>query len=376
MTKISKVIASALIIFIAIILFSLVFSPFLSLLLPVKLANHTYYRLLYNIIADRETRGCSSDEGKALNLFRYTADRLFHQGTPYECKPAESFIYGEAYCDFKARALNELLGVAGIKSRYAMLLDRNNSGISAHTLNEVLLNGKWCVFDPSLNIIFRDSDDDFISLDDMSGDFNLIRNERKFTALKNYDRKGYDNFVLWFEDVFPIVYEPRRSTPRLLQKHIFDDILDAYYKLFGGSFVNFYQNAYLNFKKKYPEGKDFQLFFLARNYHLAYRYNLALTNYNLLLRNFPQSKYKEDAIFFSGLLYFDLRDYPRAIEYFRIIVDRYPVKWSAPAYYYLGKAYCRINEDEVGMEAYSHTDELKLDAGILERLNGLTARQY
>lgn len=368
MPKITGILTTALSIFVAITLLSLLLSPFLSLLLPIKLTNHTYYRLLYDRIAERETRGCLNKEQKAAALFAYTSQRLFHQGMPSKCKPAESLIYAEAYCDFKARVLNELLAAAGIKSRYAMLADSNNRDISPHTLNEVFLNGKWAVFDSSTNIIFRDAGNSFISLAEMSDDFNLISGERKFTALKNYNKQNYQNFISWFKRMFPIVYQPQRSTPRLLQKHLFDDIADGYYKLFDGAFFNFYQDAYLNFKKKYPQGEDFRLFFLARNYHLAYRYQPALEDYRLLLTKYPDSKYKEDVIFFLGLLYFDLRDYPRAIEYFRLIIDKHPAKWGPAAYYYLGKAYCRINDYEAGMEAYSHTDELKLDALTLERL--------
>lgn len=61
----------------------LLLSPIISLILPLKLTNHTYYILLYHVIVDKETEDCFSDEEKALRLFQYVVSHEFARGTPY-----------------------------------------------------------------------------------------------------------------------------------------------------------------------------------------------------------------------------------------------------------------------------------------------------
>lgn len=368
MAKVTKVITSTFIIFILIILLGLLFSPFLSLFLPIKLTNHIYYRLFYNLIADKESAGCENNQEKAVKLFQYVVNHEFTQRQPYKCKPMESLIYAEGYCDFQARTLNELLGIVGIPSRYAMLLDKD--GVSPHTLNEVLLGQKWCVFDTSMNIIFEDASGNKLSLQQLSDNPNLIFRQRKLTALKDYDKAQFDAYAAWCRRMFPVPRQPRRSTPRIYQAHIIDYIADAYFKLFKHRFFNLYQDIYFNFKKKNFLPEDFRLFYMARNYQLAYRDTLALEGYNIFLEKFPASNYRGDVVFFCGILYFDKGDFPRAVKFFNEVLAKYP-RWKQAAYYYLGRAFGFIRNCEAGLSAYRNAGIVKLSAGELEGLNKL-----
>lgn len=344
----------------------LILSPFISLFLPSKLTNRTYYRLIYSVIAEKETKGCFSDEEKALRLFRYVTDHEFHQGTPYECKPAESLIYAQAYCDFEARTLNELLGVLRIPCRYAMLLDKD--GISPHTLNEVFLSNKWRVFDTAMNIIFRDKSGNLVSLEELSKNPGIIFADKKLIILKEYSKPDYECLSECYHRVFPIPLEPRRSTPVMYKYHIFDYIADAYFKIFKYNFTNFYQDAYLGLNKNKANQEDFNLFLRARNYHLCYRNALALRYYGALLKKYPRSKYAEDAIFFRATLYFDLKDFPKAIGSFRAITDK-SSKWRSAAYYYLGRSYGLIGDDVASLTAYNKASVFNLSGEILEKLD-------
>lgn len=350
-----------------IIILILLLSPFISLLLPEKFTNRTYYRLLYHVIVEEETGGCQNNEEKVIKLFQYVVNHEFLQGVPYKCKPAESLIYAEAYCDFQARTLNALLGVDGILSRYANLMDKDR--IARHTLNEVFLDNKWAVLDTSTNIIFRDTKGNKLSLQEMSEETSFIYNQEKIIILKEYDKTVYDHFLNWHSRMFPMPVEPGRSTPIMLQSHVFDYIADIYFKILKYNFFNPYQDFYLKFKKKYSGKKDFRLFFMARNYHLAYRKDLALKYYNLLLERYPQSSYVEDATFFCGILYFDMQNFQKSIELFKLIIDKYSIKWRSAAYYYLGRAHNLIGDKEASLEAYDNTDRYKLSEQILKDLN-------
>lgn len=351
---------------IIIIFLLLMLSPFISLVLPGKLTNRTYYRLIYHVIVDKETLGCHTDEAKALKLLQYVSNHEFAQNTPYECKPAESLIYGEAYCDFQARTLNALLGIAGVPCRYAMLLDKD--GISPHTVNEVFLDKKWCVFATLMNIVFRDNSGNMVSLEELSGNPDLIFNNKKLIALKEHNKPEYDERVAWYSRMFPMPASPRRSTPIIYQSHIFDYIVDAYFKIFKYNFFNLYQDLYLKLNKNQAKEKDSSLFFMARNYHLCYRYALALKYYEALLKEYPQSKYIEDAVFFCGMLYFDIKNFHKAIEFFNLVLDIYP-KWKYFAYYYLGRTYNFMGNNQASLAAYNNIDISKLSVEILEELN-------
>lgn len=340
------------------------FSPVISLLLPEKLTNRTYYRLLYNLIAQEETVGCVTDEEKALKLFDYTVNHQFLQGIPEKAKPAESLFYGEAYCDYQARVLNALLGASGIKSRYAMLLDKD--GVSPHTLNEVFLGGKWCVFDPAVNIIFRDEKGSMLSLEELNE--ALIRSDRKLAALKIFKPEDYETIVNWYFRVFPLLGLPKRSEPVISQAHIFDRMTDGYFRVFGRSFFNFFQSAYLKLKKGSLDKKDFQLFYRARNYHLSYRSDPALKNYNVLLKDYPESDFFQDALFFCGMLYFDKGNFAEAEKSFKRVLQDFP-KWKEASSYYLGRTYEALGDNDRALAVYSGASMYKLSAEMLEKIN-------
>lgn len=342
----------------------LILSPLVSLILPHKLRYYEYRKLVDRVIADKETSAASNSEEKAEALFEYVVNHEFLQGLPYSCKPLESLIYAEAYCDFQARTLNALLAAAGIQSRYAMLIDEN--GVSTHTLNEILLNNEWRVFDTTMNIVFASGLGEKFSLEEVSDKFELFLANPKLSALKEYDNEKYRRLVKFYSAVLPLRKSPIRSTSPLRQAHIFDKITDLYFKLFKYRFFNFYQDLYL--KSKELAQDDFRFFYLARNYHLTYRNDLALSYYQALLKRYPRSEYAQDAIFFCGMLYFEEKDYPRAVELFKQIIDKYPVKWDNEAYYYSGRIYEAIGDEKNMLLAYSHAEIERLPESVIWKL--------
>lgn len=352
-----------------------ILSPLISLFLAEGLRYHVYRRLVYHVIVDKETGGIRNPEEKALKLFNYTVNHEFMQGIPYSCKPLESLIYAEAYCDFQARTLNSLLAIAGIPSRYAMLLDKD--GVSLHTLNEILLSGKWRVVDPALNIIHKDANGQYVSLEQISANPSMILQNNKLRALRLYSRTEYENLMANLNRVFPMAEPPRRSTPRIYQAHIFDCITDIYFKLFKHIFFNFYQDAYLRENsKQFSGGDDLRLFYLARNYHLAYRYDLAYKYYNLLLVKYPDSKYTDDALFFTGELFYEKQDFSKSESLFNLVTQKYSSQWGCASFYYLGKLYEHMGSSKESLSAYHNASIAKLSAHEIERLVGSGYNKY
>lgn len=327
------------------------------------------------MIASHETRSCYTQECETSRILEYVVNHEFLQGVPYSCKPLESLIYGEAYCDFHARTLNMLLAASGIRSRYAMLQDKN--GVSPHTLNEVYLNKKWRVFDPAFNIIFKSSAGEMATLEQMSEQPGIILNNDKLLALKKIDKSGYDACVSWYGRMFPIANEPKRSKPDIDKLSVFHQLTKLYCRLLPAAYYNFYQDAYLFFTEREIKQDDLRLFHMARNYHLAYRKEPALKYYKDLLVKYPQSKYTQDAIFFLGIFYFDLeKDFPKAIACFKQIQEKYPDKWGKAAYYYLGKAYGMMNDKDVSFRSYESAGTEKLSVEALKQLDSAGFKKH
>jgi len=347
----------------------LLLSPVISLILPEKLTNRTYFGLAYQLISDIQTRGCLTEDEKAEKLFEYVVGHEFPQGTPYKCKPFESLIYAEGFCDFQARTLNALLGAIGIPSRYAMLFDQQ--GLSPHTLNEVFIGGKWCVFDVTMNIIFKDKNGNCLTLEEISENPSIIQNQKKMLALEDYRPGAAQHYISWYGSMFPLRQPPERSTSVIYQRHLLDWIAGTYFKIFGRNFFFTYQDLYLKMKKV-DQPKDFRLFFSARNYHLTNRLELAKLAYSELLEKIPDSIYAEDAVFFSGMLYFDKGDYQRAVDYFTQIISNNTLKWSNPAYFYLGRSYDEIGDSTESIRAYSRMSVIyQLSPEILEKIKSI-----
>lgn len=338
-------------------------SPFISLLLPDRFRDHVYYRLGYNVIAYNEIQGITNTRKKMQKIFDYVVNHEFARGNPYKCKPFESLLFAEAYCDFQSRTLNALLSAAGINSRYAMLLDKNL--VSPHTLNEVLLDGQWLTVDTTTNFIFEDSQGKAIPLEKLINNFNYVFNNVKFSILKEYNNEYNENLRDWYSEILSSRSHPVYSIPDKKRVHIFDRINDFYFLIFKDKYSNFHQDIYLKFKTNIKK-HDLKLFYYARNYHLFAREGLALRKYNELLSGFPDSAYAKDALFFMGLLYFEIKkDYDNAIYYFKRAVGESPEKWGRASFYYLGKAYAEIGNYNESVSAYDKSNVTRISPDVL-----------
>jgi tetratricopeptide (TPR) repeat protein len=220
-----------------------------------------------------------------------------------------------------------------------------------------------------MNIIFKDRAGKMLSLEQLTNDPALIYNNNKLTLIKDYDKARYENISTWYSAMFPLRGQPRRSTPGIYKTHIFDWFMDAYFKIFKNNFSDFYQGIYLKIKSKQFANQDLKFFYLARNYHLFNRSDKALLYYNELLRKFPESAYKKDTLFFMGILYFYiLKDYDKAIYFFKLTVDIYPDKRVRAANYYLGLAYGYSEDKKESLSAYRNTDITKVKREVLREL--------
>ncbi len=304
--------------------------PVISLFLPQEFRDHLYRQLSNRVIADRETAGLTSKEEIAFKLFDFTHNHMFlpKNSTPYPGKPLDYLINGVGWCDYEAKVFNVLLSKKGIPSRYAMLMDKD--GVSRHTISEVYLNNRWCVFDPIEYTYFKLANGEYATLDDLSQNPQLIFEHSKLKNLEANNKNAYKACKDWYLSMFPLPMPPERSKVFTNRITIFDKVFDLYVFLFGKAFTNIYQDIYLSKKLLFFKEPDYRLFYAARNYKFYGRRELAINAYTSLLKEFPNSKYCDDSLFFLALLYIDIdRNPDKAISILNKMLQDYPdSEWS------------------------------------------------
>jgi outer membrane protein assembly factor BamD len=90
--------------------------------------------------------------------------------------------------------------------------------------------------------------------------------------------------------------------------------------------------------KKIPSGQDY--YSQAENFYNRHLYKGAIENYQHLIDQYPFSAYAEDSELKIGLAYYEMKDYPEAINSLSDFIRMHPTNKNLPiASYYLGMAY-------------------------------------
>lgn len=322
----------------SLILISFLFSPFISLLLPDSLRDHAYRKIIMHVIAIEETRGLKSKTEIAKRLFYYTAKNTLLNPNgilPYEETILGYLENGLVFCDYEADILAMLCAHKGIHARYCMLKDKD--GISPHTLTEILLDGKWRVFDPAEVCYYTTKSGELATIEDLSKAPNLILQNKRWQKIKEISPEEYNNKASYYKRMFPVPYEPQRSSSKIKRITPFDRVGFIYYSLFGKKFLRIYQDLYLNLKTRNMDREE-KLYRLARDYHLVHRSEEAILGYNNFVKLYPEGLYSNRVVLFLAFVYMDQKnDYPKAIENLLILVNRPENIYEKYALYYIGK---------------------------------------
>lgn len=75
-------------------------------------------------------------------------------------------VYGYGYCDDSALALSAMANAVGLKSRTYCL--------SGHVVTEIFYNSEWHMYDPDLEVVYKDVDGDIVSASSIERDTSLI----------------------------------------------------------------------------------------------------------------------------------------------------------------------------------------------------------
>lgn len=347
----------------ALFLVSISFSPFISLILSDSWRDHSYREIIMHVVSSEETKGLKSDIEVTKRLFLFTSkNTLLNPDNllPYEEKALGYLINGLVFCDYAADILATLCAHRGIPARYCMLKDKD--GVSPHTVSEVLLEGKWRVFDPAEICYYTAQSGELATLQDLSENPDLVLEHRRMQKMKEASADRYKAKSDWYRRMFPVPEEPQRSKSKVKRITPFDRIGFFYYSVFGEMFLRIYQDSYLNIKTRAMNEEE-KLYYLARNYQLVHRADEAIKAYGDLLRLYPQGKYADKAALFLAFIYMDQKgDYLKTIDVLRSLVQRPELIYEKYALYYIGKCSQGLGRSQ---EAQKYFDQsglfIKLD---------------
>lgn len=123
-------------------------------------------------IVETATSGVSSDEKIAVSLWEFVTQHRTHDWPPHPGEEAFDpvkliSIYGYGFCSHAAKALAILANHAGLESRI-----RHAKG--QHVVCEILIDGRWAMFDPDGEVFYRFHDGRIASVDEISANPEII----------------------------------------------------------------------------------------------------------------------------------------------------------------------------------------------------------
>lgn len=122
------------------------------------------------------TAGLSDDESKAMALWDFVVKNRTHDWPAHSGDEAFDpvklvSVYGYGFCSHAAKALAILADHAGLESRI-----RHAKG--QHVVCEILIDGRWAMFDPDGEVVYRINEGRIASVDDIQANPDLVLTEK------------------------------------------------------------------------------------------------------------------------------------------------------------------------------------------------------
>lgn len=258
----------------------------------------SYYRLLYMVAAKNVTDGAGTPAEQVDRLSKYV---FMNVRVPDDApldengSPAETLIWGYGYSDQQVRLFMKLALEDGLSSRELFLI-RPADGSSPHTVAEVEEDGRWNLVDVEYGYVAkRANGSPATTAEAVSSSSEYLRLQERVAGLQPGD---YSDGKVALEYTPGKLTAATRLIGRLMPHWLADRIQDLYLRMPPPVIAK-------------PEGfsrfqgfssADGQLYWRARNHQLINRLELATTEYQRLLEQFPNSSYANDARYYLALM--------------------------------------------------------------------------
>lgn len=182
-------------------------------------------------------------------------------------------------------------------------------------------------------------------------------------------RMGQYNLAI---DPLRIFLEEYKAPPIALFPYDVDTKLrlgDSYYALRQyRDAIRFYEQAVTS-----DPGGDYALFQVANSYYRAEQTYEAVQAFRRLLRQFPESRLREQSFYNIGYIYFLAGNFSQAISEFQNVIRQYRgSNWAARAQYNIGDAHYNAGEYQQAIAAYQQVlNNYPRSPLIIEAVNGI-----
>ncbi|MDX2081121.1 MAG: transglutaminase domain-containing protein [Terrimicrobiaceae bacterium] len=138
---------------------------------PQLVLDGTLPGLNVDAILETQLAGAQSEEKKAVALWKFVERARVHDWPAHREKsdPVKlTAVYGYGFCNHAARSLAILAQAAGLEAR-----TRDYPG--EHVVCEILVDGRWVLFDPDGGVFYRNADGRIATVDELRASPDLIR---------------------------------------------------------------------------------------------------------------------------------------------------------------------------------------------------------
>lgn len=324
--------------FVALIVFT---GPLLMLVGPAQLREYAHKQLVYRVIAKKVTEGERklSQTEQAERLFFFVQTHLFSpagEGAP-DKHSLDNLIRGHAACDQEANAFMHLAGKLGIKGRLLFL------GGADHSVCDLFLEGNYRIMDSYYGIVLLNEEGRIATFDDIQNRFDTLSSDQleSLVMQKLLTREDYYKYFSKNYAVFHTNFE------RGKMREAINAVLDGYYFIAGDVFARLFQETFFLIDRTEP-------YLQARQRHLAFRLDRAISDYEELLRNPDlQPQDRERIMFFSGQALWDQKNYSACIDWFEKFTKEFPdSRFLSGVQTYLGDSYVKEQNYSKAMEIF------------------------
>jgi len=310
-------------------------APAMILTSPGQARYDAHQELVYEALARRVTRGCRTEQEKALSIVGAVHSHLIppRAGTPGADYAPAILIRGYGYCDHQANVVVVLARHVGIRGRVLHL--RGYDSQSHHSVCELYIGGKYRVLDPMTGYIFFTPSGEIATFDDLAHRPETL-DSWQFDAVLSFDKR-FDP-----RSYFRL-YEPKYS-PEIAeiddgatwQTPIVERLMRLHYSLWGDRFLAWFQDEFF---RRVFDGPEFALV-RARYKQLAGRREAAVADLDQIIAHSNDPLARCDAMYFKARALWDMHRNWECIEELRRLLEEYPgTKWLTAVEFYLGDCY-------------------------------------
>jgi len=304
--------------------------------------HHDLYAAVFLPVVARRaaTDAVTPDEVAArLEQFVYVSVRSLSDMPETGDVPQDILLRGYGYCDQSVFAFIHLLQEKDVSGAMTYLFDAN--GVSPHTVAEVLLGGKWRVFDTLFDFVPRRPDGALATVREVAADPALLTGSRASADWYRHARVQILRGPERRKRGMPILTYLRQAGIRRLVALTPAWVMDAL------------QDLYLRLPPPRPsdhrfaqDSPEYRLFFRARNYHVFRRGTAAESAYAALLRDYPLSEHADDVLYELGRLrLLELGDAKGGLASLETLLATHPgTPWADDARYFAARARERLGD--------------------------------